>query len=202
MNAHSFFEAFMSKRQRILETAEGLLAERGLYGLSMKLLADTAGIAAGTIYRYFENKEALINELYQHITQETAQIFFKGWSNEQAPEQKYKRLWDNAFNSVLENPQRSVVIEMLFSQPSLTQEQAAFFDSELFVPLSNFYQKGIDEGRFHDWKIPALMALSFNSAITLAKKVISNCLDADETQINQVRDASWLIIQKDFNINQ
>ena len=49
----------MDKRQKILSTAEALLAERGLYGLSMKLLADTAGIAAGTIYRYFENKEGL-----------------------------------------------------------------------------------------------------------------------------------------------
>jgi TetR/AcrR family transcriptional repressor of multidrug resistance operon len=200
MNVHSF-GVFMGKRQTILTTAETLLAERGLYGFSMKLLADTAGIAAGTIYRYFENKEALINEVYQHITQETAQTFFKGWSDEQTPEHKYKQLWNNAFYSVLKNPQRSIVIEMLFSQPSLAKEQAAFFDSEMFFPLSNFYQQGIDEGRFHNWKIPALMTLSFNSAITLAKKVISNCLDADQTQINQVRDASLLIIQKDFNKN-
>jgi AcrR family transcriptional regulator len=186
----------MNKRSNILDAAETLLAERGFYGFSMKLLADNAGIAAGTIYRYFENKEALINELYEHITQETAQTFFKGWSDEQTSEHKYKQLWSNAFNAVLTNPQRSVVIEMLFSQPSLAQEQAAFFDSEMFVPLSGFYQQGIDEGRFHNWQIPALMTLSFNSAITLAKKVINNCLDTDQEQIDQVRDASWLIIQK------
>lgn len=191
----------MAKRQKILMTAETLLAERGLYGLSMKLLADTAGIAAGTIYRYFDNKEALINELYQHITLETSEAFFKGWSTEQTPEHKYKQLWNNAFNAVLENPERTVVIEMLFSQPSLANEQLAFFDSELFGPLNMFYQQGIDEQRFHNWQIPALMTLSFNSAITLAKKVMSNCLEADQAEINQVRDASWLIIQKNFTVN-
>ena len=191
----------MSKRQKILITAETLLAERGLYGFSMKLLADTAGIAAGTIYRYFENKEALINELYQHITQETADAFFKGWSDEQTPEHKYKQLWNNAFNAVLQNPQRSIVIEMLFSQPSLAKEQAAFFDSEMILPLRKFFQQGIDEQRFHDWKIPALMVLSFNSAITLAKKLMNNCVNLEQTEINQVRDASWLIIQKDSNKN-
>lgn len=191
----------MDKREKILITAETLLAERGLFGFSMKLLADNAGIAAGTIYRYFDNKEALINELYEHITQETANSFFKGWSGKQTAEYKYKLLWDNTFNAVLQNPQRSIVIEMLFCQPSLAKEQAAFFDSKLLNPLVNFYQQGIDKGRFHNWQIPVLMTLSFNSAITLAKKVTSHCLNADQIEINQVRDASWLIIQKDFNIN-
>jgi len=200
MNVHSL-GGFMSKRQKILMTAETLLAERGLYGLSMKLLADTAGVAAGTIYRYFENKEALINELYLHITHETAEVFFEGWSDEQTPEHKYKQLWDNAFNAVLQKPERTIVIEMLFSQPSLAKEQAAFFDSQTLFPLMEFFQQGIDEQRFHNWKIPALMTLSFNSAITLAKKVMNNCIDLDQTQINQVRDASWLIIQKDFQSN-
>jgi TetR/AcrR family transcriptional regulator, multidrug resistance operon repressor len=57
----------MGKREKILSAAEALLEERGLYGLSMKVLAERAGIAAGTIYRYFENKDALISELYLHI---------------------------------------------------------------------------------------------------------------------------------------
>ena len=50
----------MGNRTKILEATEKLLAERGFYGLSMKVLADTAGIVAGTIYRYFENKEMLM----------------------------------------------------------------------------------------------------------------------------------------------
>lgn len=200
MNVHSLPGVFMDKRQKILATAEALLAERGLYGLSMKLLADTAGVAAGTIYRYFENKDSLINELYLYITQEGAQTFFKGWSDEQTPEQKYNRLWRNAFDAVLKNPQRLIVIEMLFSQPSLAQEQSALCEDSAFFPLLDFYQQGIDEGRFHNWQVAALITLSFDSAINLAQKVIRKRLTLDEIQINQVRDASWLIIQKNFNV--
>lgn len=191
----------MEKRQKILATAETLLAERGLYGLSMKLLADRAGIAAGTIYRYFENKEELINELYLHITQEGAQTFLKGWSDKQTPKEKYNLLWRNTFDAVLKNPQRLAVIEMLFSQPDLAQKQAALCEDGAFSPLLDFYQQGIDEGRFHNWQIPALVTLSFDSAINLAQKVIRKRLDVDEIQINQVRDASWLIIQKKFNVD-
>ncbi len=196
-NERSFIiGVFMDKRQQILATAEALLAERGLYGLSMKLLADTAGIAAGTIYRYFENKETLIRELYLHITQEGAHTFFKGWSDKQTPEQKYKLLWRNTFDAVLKNPQRLAVIEMLFSQPDLAQGQAALCEDGAFYPLFDFYQQGIVEGRFHNWQVSALIAVSFDSAINLARKVIRKRFNADEIQINQVRDASWLIIQK------
>jgi len=186
----------MDKRQKILATAEALLAERGLYGFSMKLLADTAGVAAGTIYRYFENKETLISELYQNSTQEAAQTIFHGWQENQTAQQKYNLLWRNAFDAVLKNPQRLAVIDMLFLQPSLAQEKAALFENHAFSPLLDFYQQGIDEGRFHNWQIPALITLSFDSAINLAQKIIRKRLSPDEIQINQVRDASWLIIQK------
>ena len=192
----------MDKRQKILLTAEALLAERGLYGLSMKLLADTAGVAAGTIYRYFENKDELIKELYLHLTQEGAQSFLQGWSEKQTSEEKYKLLWRNVFDEVLKNPQRLTVIEMLFSLPDLAEQQAALCEDGAFSPLFNFYQQGIDEGRFHHWSIPALMTLSFDSAINLAKKVTRKRLEISATQINQVRDASWLIIQKDFNVDK
>lgn len=186
----------MGKRQKILATAETLLAERGLYGLSMKLLADTAGVAAGTIYRYFENKEELINQLYLHITQDAAEFSFQGWTGQQTPQEKYNLLWRNTFNAVLKNPQRVAVIDMLFSQPDLAQGQAALCEDGAFYPLFIFYQQGIDEGRFHNWQIPALITLSFDSAINLAQKITRKRLEVDEIQINQVRDASWLIIQK------
>lgn len=189
----------MDKRQKILATAEALLAERGLYGLSMKLLADTAGVAAGTIYRYFENKDHLIKELYLHLTEEGAQTFLKDWSDKQTPEEKYKLLWRNVFDEVLRDPQRLTVIEMLFSLPVLAEEQAALCEDGAFSPLFNFYQQGIAEGRFHNWHVAALTTLSFDSAINLAQKITRKRLEISETQINQVRDASWLIIQKDFN---
>ena len=186
----------MNKRTNILNAAEKLLAERGFYGLSMKLLADTAGIAAGTIYCYFDNKDALITQLYQHINSDIAQTIFNGWQDDQSARQKYDLLWRNAFNAVLNNPQRVAVVEMLFLQPHLAPENTALCEGDEFAPLMNFYQQGIDQGRFHNWQIAALITLSFDSAINLAKKVLRERAQLDEVQINQVRDASWLIIQK------
>lgn len=46
-------------RDRILETARALFAERGFDGATVGAIARRAGIAEGTIYRHFESKEDL-----------------------------------------------------------------------------------------------------------------------------------------------
>lgn len=57
------------KREEILDAALGLFAERGFHGTAMPDIAAEAGIAAGTIYRHFASKEALVNALYRRSKQ-------------------------------------------------------------------------------------------------------------------------------------
>ncbi|GLS90575.1 TetR family transcriptional regulator [Psychromonas marina] len=185
----------MGKRNNILAAAEQLLAERGFYGLSMKVLADKAGIAAGTIYRYFDNKEMLMAELHQHITQEAAQTAFQGWSEQHSEKQKYDILWRNVFDAVRANPQRLAVMDMLYCMPHINQRNTDLLQDDAFLPFIEFFKKGIDEKRFHDWPIAALTALSFDSSINLAKKVLQERLEITEQLLTQVCDASWMIIQ-------
>lgn len=185
----------MGKRNKILVAAEQLLAERGFDGLSMKVLAEKAGIAAGTIYRYFDNKEMLMVELHQHIRAEAAHTIFCGWTESQNSKEKYDRLWRNAFDAVLKNPQRLAVIEMLYLIPNNTQHKITIFEDNIFLPMIDFYQNGINEKCFHDWPVSALVTLSFDSAINLAKKVLRQRLEMDEKVLEQVRDASWQAIQ-------
>ncbi|HQM90514.1 MAG TPA: helix-turn-helix domain-containing protein, partial [Syntrophales bacterium] len=48
------------KRDEILRAALELIAEHGFHGAPMAMVAERAGVGAGTIYRYFEGKDALI----------------------------------------------------------------------------------------------------------------------------------------------
>ncbi len=52
-------------RQRILDTAGALFAERGL-GVSLDEIARHAGVGVGTVYRRFPDKEQLIDALFEH----------------------------------------------------------------------------------------------------------------------------------------
>lgn len=53
------------KRQRILDAALKVFAERGFYNAKVSEVARAAGVADGTIYLYFENKDDLLIQLFE-----------------------------------------------------------------------------------------------------------------------------------------
>jgi TetR/AcrR family transcriptional regulator, fatty acid metabolism regulator protein len=53
------------KRQRILEAALRVFAERGFYNAKVSEVAKAAGVADGTIYLYFKNKDDLLIQLFE-----------------------------------------------------------------------------------------------------------------------------------------
>lgn len=61
-------------RQRILESARELFAERGL-GVTLNDIAHHAGVGVGTVYRRFPDKEPLIDTLFQEQLDEWQQLF-------------------------------------------------------------------------------------------------------------------------------
>jgi AcrR family transcriptional regulator len=52
-------------RQRLVRAALELFTTRGYHDTTTPLLAKKAGIAEGTIYRHFDSKKHLLNELYR-----------------------------------------------------------------------------------------------------------------------------------------
>jgi AcrR family transcriptional regulator len=50
-------------REAILAAAERVFSERGFVGVRMSDVAAEAGLATGTLYNYFENKEAVLRSL-------------------------------------------------------------------------------------------------------------------------------------------
>jgi AcrR family transcriptional regulator len=49
-----------ARRQQILDAASGCVRQAGFHGASMADIAKAAGLSVGQIYRYFDNKEAII----------------------------------------------------------------------------------------------------------------------------------------------
>ena len=52
-------------RDRLVKSALELFTTRGYHGTTTPLIAERAGVAEGTIYRHFDSKEHLLNEIYR-----------------------------------------------------------------------------------------------------------------------------------------
>ena len=68
------------KREEIMRAALELIAEHGFHGAPMAMIADRAGVGAGTIYRYFESKDVLINEMYRELEGKLLSYLREGYS--------------------------------------------------------------------------------------------------------------------------
>ncbi|MBZ4686748.1 MAG: TetR/AcrR family transcriptional regulator, fatty acid metabolism regulator protein [Clostridia bacterium] len=63
-------EKLQNKKEKIIKAAKDILAEKSYGEISIKAIAKKAGIATGTFYLYFSNKEALIDSIVEEMYQE------------------------------------------------------------------------------------------------------------------------------------
>lgn len=54
-----------AQRERILDAAQKCFIERGFHAASIASIAQTAGMSAGLMYRYFENKNAIVTAIIE-----------------------------------------------------------------------------------------------------------------------------------------
>ena len=71
----------LDTQERILLALEDLLAERFFEQITIRDLADRAGVASGTVYRRFKDKEALLPVLYQRYDQRLAEWTKTFWDD-------------------------------------------------------------------------------------------------------------------------
>ena len=61
-----------ARTRQILTAAAALMQQHGSHKVSMKAIADEAGVSVGLIYRYYENKEVLIRAVILNVLDEMA----------------------------------------------------------------------------------------------------------------------------------
>src|SRR6266566_1626106 len=82
MNVHSLFwpmsqpqiDTVLDRPTQILDAAVACFAKRGFHQASMHDISAEAGISVGLIYRYFQNKEAVISAMADRHKQEIHEI--------------------------------------------------------------------------------------------------------------------------------
>src|SRR6266705_4571239 len=90
MNVHSLFwpmsqpqiDTVLDRPTQILDAAVACFAKRGFHQTSMHDISAEAGISVGLIYRYFENKEAVISEMAERHKKEISEMLERA---QQAP---------------------------------------------------------------------------------------------------------------------
>ena len=135
-----------SKRQTILDTALTLFVTQGVSGTSTASIAKQAGVATGTLFHHFPNKQVLVDELYRTIKQELAEVMLKELPED--PLAKAAVFWHDALDWFLDNPEKLVFFKLYYGSPLLSTESKRQAMQEVFGFLYDFFQQGQDAGIF------------------------------------------------------
>lgn len=108
------------RQQEIIETALGLINEKGIQGLTIKNLSKRLGITEPAIYRHFENKIQILTDILDMLKKNTSGIFQSELNSDEPAVQKIERLFEKHFKSFAEMPSLASVV---FSEEIFRNEE-------------------------------------------------------------------------------
>jgi len=100
------------KREQIVQAALDLFVERGFYGTAVPEIADRAQVGAGTIYRYFDSKEALVNVMYRQMKLQFGQAVLADFPPTAPTREQFRQLWMRMAKFACANPPAFVFMEL------------------------------------------------------------------------------------------
>ncbi len=146
-----------TKIEAIFEATLRLVHASGFNGLKMADVARAAGLATGTLYIYFKNKDVLINELFLSLKRSKTSRMMQGVNTAGSYEETFRQLWFNYFELSIAEPERMLFIEQFAHTSYLTKKTKTQGD-QLLEPLVAFMEEGIRKKIIR--KLPAEILLS------------------------------------------
>jgi Transcriptional regulator len=181
------------KRDEILRAALEMIAENGFHGAPMAMIAEQAGVGAGTIYRYFENKDVLITELFREIEIRLYPVLLDGYELQKPIDERFLHLGSAMLRYFIENPLDFRYLEQFFNSPfgvAHRRDKLMGKKGECDV-FRELFEEGISRQEVKDIPLVILFALAFGPLLAVARDHILDFIQLDENLINLTVSACW-----------
>ncbi|AMW32258.1 transcriptional regulator, TetR family [Fervidobacterium changbaicum] len=140
-------------KQRILEAARKLFAEKGYDGVSMEDIAQASGVRKSLIYYYFPSKEVLFEEVWIGVIDELEKELFSEVESEKSISGAIKKLIRKYIEFTLNKSELSRLIarermNVLENGESLSRAKGKYIS--LLSRLEKIFEKGKQENVLND----------------------------------------------------
>ena len=161
-----------SKKEKILDAALTLFADKGYDGIGMDEIADAVGMKGPALYHYFKGKEAILNELIGEASGYYNKNFGISENEKTVPEtmsefieMSLARIEFTIHDSKIIKIRKLLAMEQ-FRNAKL-KELATFHHLTGVVNMNAFYFRALSEkGKVKDYD-PEILAFEFSAPVTL-----------------------------------
>jgi AcrR family transcriptional regulator len=152
----------------VLTAALELFSEQTWEGTNVPQIADRAGVAVGTIYRYFPSKEALGSAVFTENKKAFANMTLSEQVREAPPLAALRLIWQEQLTFAIENPEAFAFLEH--------QQHAKYLDSEALEvvmkfdeELSSIIRAGQAQGVVREGDPQILLSMVFGAFVGVTK---------------------------------
>ncbi len=184
----------VDKREAILEAALELFVERGFHGTAVPEVADRAGVGAGTIYRYFASKEALVNALYQREKGLLAARMLADFPVDVGARDQFRSLWRRMTVYVAEQPLSFAFLE-LHNHASYLDDASRALEQRIIVFGINFVETAQRRGELRQAPPLLLIGLVLGAFVGLVSKAGQCGVVLDEAAWLTAEQCMWEAIR-------
>ena len=183
-------EPITEKKRAIFDSMLELVKENGFHGCPMSSIAKSAGVAAGTIYHYFEGKEQLIQELYVFTSARIIEAMYDGDDEALPYKERFFKIWMNLYRFYIANPNELFFFEQFVHSPYNTFRHEKGHDA-FHGQLFEFVEKGVQQGYFRSMNSEILGILVHSNIRTAAMIKGFGKIRIGEKELAQIPQVLW-----------
>lgn len=196
MNIHSVvIELALNddKREAILQAALALFSDRGFHGVAVPEIAKRAGVGAGTIYRHFESKEAIVNALYRRWKGSLSASLMGEFPFTKPARAQVEHVVDRLFEFAKKHPQALKFLEAHHHAPYLDVQSKAL-EERLTQPVRAFFEQ---HGRVTRKAQPELLfGILWGGVMGVVRASWEGYLALDHVVTDQTKEALWHALRR------
>lgn len=183
------------KRTAIMQAAMELIADQGFHGTPTSQIAHKAGIGVGTIYRYFKDKEELIEAIHEQVHSLFVGTFTTYYVPERPVRENYLQIFTGLARLFIANPFDIKFMEQYYNSPyGVAKKRAEELECE--KPLFSFFAQGKQQQIIKDLPFEILLGLSLGPLLFLVRDHQNGFVDLNEAMITAVVEANWAGVKR------
>ncbi len=179
-----------NKKPDILRAALELFAKRGFHGTSVPQIARDAGVAAGTIYRHFESKAALVNELYRRAKAALMAQLYTGLRLDGDLRLLFGMFWGNLATFARNEPMAFQFLEM-HHHATYLDPTSLDLERRSLEPIAELLEHSAAAELMKPMPPAALMSIVWGAFVRLVKTEREGYLELTDELIVQAEQACW-----------
>ncbi|WP_069658927.1 TetR/AcrR family transcriptional regulator [Arcticibacter eurypsychrophilus] len=177
------------KKTAIFDSTLCLIKEHGFHGTPMSMIAKNANVAAGTIYHYFESKDALIKALYIYVKDGLADAIPSD-DNLLSYKELFIQYWVDQCAYFIAHENALYFLEQYNTSPYRISNPE--IESKVFLTrIVPFFQKGIDSGQIRKMDYQLLMPVIHGSIVATAKYHLLGHYDFTKERLQETALIIW-----------